>query len=115
MSGIEGAFEKLKNALGDLSSLEVQTYTGDISAITPHDAAQSGAVNFEQYLASLPTSANLKLVRVTKMNFDGDAFNLVPETSPPQHVLDVHDAAVKAGLEVRAGLLDLFGKVFGIK
>ncbi len=55
------------------------------------------------------------MVAVTKMNFDGDTLNLVPVDKFPDHVRDVHDAAVQAGIETRQGLLELFGDIIGLK
>jgi len=70
---------------------------------------------FENYLkAQIGKPQDMALVAVTKMKFDGDAINLVPNDGVHDHVLKVHEAAVKAGIETRHGLLALFGNVVGL-
>jgi len=49
------------------------------------------------------------------MNFDGDAINVVPSEVFPAHVQRAHDSAVKAGIETRQGLIQLFGELIGLK
>jgi len=108
--GLKGALESLKSAVGDLASLEVQTYTGSI------DIKANGKLDdFEAFLKQGASAGTLSLVAVTKMNFDGDAINLVPSDKFPDHVRDIHDAAVLAGIETRQGLLDMFGDIIGLK
>lgn len=106
------ALESLKEVVCDLTSLEVQTYTGDLKAVV--DTSQQ-LTDFEGILNKVKSSGTLKLVYVTKINFDGDGIVLVPETSPPDHIQEAHNAAVKAGHEVRLGLLTLFSDITGLK
>jgi len=115
--GFKKAFESLNTALGDLSSLEVQTYVGKIELPDTEDGGKKlDVTKFEDYLKGCVAKPNdLKLVAVTKMNFDGDAINLVPEEGFPDHVQKVHEAAVRAGIETRHGLLSLFGSLIGVK
>jgi len=118
MSGLKGALEELKTAACDLASLEVQTYVGKVDISQPKDSkgAAIKVTKFEDYLkAQIGTPSDLALVAVTKMNFDGDAINLVPNELVQDHVLKAHDAAVKAGIETRHGLLALFGSILGLK
>ena len=118
MSGLKGALEGLKNAVGDLASLEVQTYVGKIDISKPKDSTgkEIRVTAFEDYLkAQVGVPEGLALVAVTKMKFDGDAINLVPKDGVHDHVLKAHDAAVKAGIETRHGLLALFGNILGLK
>lgn len=107
--GLINALEGLKDAVGDLASLEVQTYTGSITV-----NADGKLGDFEDFLKKGTTSGKLKLAAATKMNFDGDTINLVPDGAFPAHVQKVHDAAVKAGIETRHGLLTLFGGMIGL-
>ncbi|MDQ6999037.1 MAG: hypothetical protein Q9M17_10025 [Mariprofundus sp.] len=112
MSGLKDALSKISAGIKDLSSLEVQTYTGsiEIKEWKPTGEAADAKLNdFEGYLKDIKQSeANLKLVAVTKMNFDGDSINLTSETAPLNHVQTLHDGAVKAGVETRQGLVALF-------
>ena len=105
---LEDSLKKLKDAACDLTSLEVQVYTGDLDvAVTD----QIGSTSFEDILKSVKTDGDLKLVAVTKISFDGDGFVLIPPGAMPDHVREAHDAALKAGQEVRAGLISLFSEV----
>jgi len=108
--GLEGALKSLQTAVGDLASLEVQTYTGSI------DVQVDGTMaDIETVLQNGKSNGTLRLVAVTKMNFDGDAINLVPADKFQDHVRVAHDAALKAGIETRQGLLQLFGDIIGLK
>lgn len=102
------ALDKLKIAIGDLSSLEVQTYVGNIE-LAIDDLA--GSTSFEDTLSNAKKSGNLKLSLVTKINFDGDAIALVPDIAPADYIQKAHDSALKAGNDVRQGLIELFSDV----
>ncbi|EAU56147.1 hypothetical protein [Mariprofundus ferrooxydans] len=107
---LKDALKKLDDTLEDLSSLEVHTYVGDIEVNTE---GQLG--DFEAYIKKHGVAnGKIKLVAVTKMMCDGDAVNLIPEKAFPDHIQRVHDAAVKAGIETRHGLLSLFGGMAGL-
>ncbi|MBL4774742.1 MAG: hypothetical protein JKY87_01605 [Mariprofundus sp.] len=115
--GLKGALDKLKAGIGDLTSLEVQTYVGSIALpkMKDKDNNDVDVTNFEDFLKlQIAVPNGLTLVAVTKMNFDGDAINLVPAEGFPEHVLKVHEAAVKAGIETRHGILTLFGGMLGL-
>ena len=102
---LKGALQGLGNIAGDLSSLEVQTYVGDIQVLIN---TESGTVNFQELLAKAKASDQITLQLVTKLNFDGDGINLVPENPPGGHIQKAHDSALQAGKEVREGIMSLF-------
>jgi len=107
---LKDVLKNLDEAFDDLTSLEVQTYTGVIEVNTE---GQLG--DFEDYIKNHgQAGGQIKLVAVTKMMCDGDAINLVPETEFPAHIQKVHESAVKAGIETRHGLLALFGGMVGL-
>ena len=108
---LEDALTSLKETMCDLTSLEVQTYTGNLDAAVTD---QVGSTKFEEILEKVKVSGTLKLVAVTKINFDGDGLVLVPTQALPDYVRDAHNAAVAAGLEVREGLLELFSEMTGL-
>jgi len=108
---LEDALTSLKKTMCDLTSLEVQTYVGNLDAAVT-DQVESN--NFEDILEKVRVSGTLKLVAVTKINFDGDGMVLVPPQAMPDHIRDAHDSAVAAGLEVREGLLELFSEMTGL-
>lgn len=110
-SKVTTALGKIGDVLEDLSSLEVQTLTGSLDV-----AITDGKLDdFETLLENANTGGNLKLRAVTKMMCDGDAINLVPDEDFPDHIQKVHQAAVKAGIDTRHGLLELFGGMVGLK
>ncbi len=121
MAGLKEALDTLKNAVGDLASLEVQTYSGSIELYLEQVDAGNGTKkakmkDFETLLAdATDQSKNLQLRAVTKMMFDGDAINLVPDGDFSGDIEKVHSAAVKAGIDTRHGLLELFGGMVGLK
>ena len=108
---LENALSTLKDAVVDLTSLEVQTYTGDLDVVIEE---LTDTTNFEEILKKVKAQGKLKLRYVTKINFDGDGLVLVPETAPPDHIREAHNAAVKAGHDTRMGLLTLFSEVTGL-
>jgi len=110
---LKNALETISEVISDLTSLEVQTYTGNLDVVAKD---LKGTTNFEAILNSVKTTTNgnLKLRYVTKINIDGDGLVLVPETASPNHVQDAHAAALKVGHEVRQGLLTLFADITGL-
>ena len=110
---LKNALETISEVISDLTSLEVQTYTGNLDVVAKD---LKGTTNFEAILKSVKTTTNgnLKLRYVTKINIDGDGLVLVPETASPNHVQDAHAAALKVGHEVRQGLLTLFADITGL-
>ena len=109
--GLSDALEKLKTAAGDLASIEVQTYVGPIDVIIKE---KKDATSFEDTLKKAHQNGNITLTLVTKLNYDGDALVLVPEGAPPDYIQQAHDAALRAGNDVRQGLIALFSDVIGL-
>ena len=110
---LKNALETISEVISDLTSIEVQTYTGNLDVVGKD---LKNTTNFEAILKSVKTTAkgNLKLRYVTKINIDGDGLVLVPETASPNHVQEAHAAALKAGHEMRQGLLTLFADLTGL-
>ena len=114
MSGLSGALASLKSAVGDLSSLEVNTYVGKLSAeIKSTDGAS--LIDFTK-VVELATTADgtVTLAASTKVHFDGDSNQFYSSDSIPQHVIEAHDVALKAGRDVRQGLISLFSSALGV-
>ena len=107
---LSDALDNLKKAVGDLTSLEVQTYVGDIN-VAIDELADS--TSFEDTLKKAKQSGNIKLSFVTKINFDGDGFVMVPDSAPADYIQKAHDSALMAGNDVRQGLIELFSDVIG--
>ncbi len=104
---LKEAIQSLNEAVKDLTSLHVQTFTGELkSEIT-------GSEKFEdirKLIKDAKTSGEIKLVAETLAQFDGDSYNFVKQNLDdiPPIALDVHTNAVSSGIETRLGLLDLF-------
>ena len=111
--GLRAALEALRDTTCDLTSLEVQTYTGNLDVVISKNK-EMDVTNFEEILKKVKASGDLKLVAVTKVNFDGDTYALTPETPLPPHIQMAHETALQAGMDTRAGLLELFSSVIGL-
>jgi len=109
---LQDALTQLKNAVGDLTSLEVQTYVGEIDVIID---GITDSTNFEASLKKAKSGGKISLQLVTKLNFDGDAIVLVPSSAPADYIQQAHDSALKAGNDVRQGIISLFADVIGLK
>lgn len=88
--------------MGDLSSLEVHTYVGDITVKSSKDTP---ITNFEDFLEQASgDGGNLTLKLVTKMNFDGDAINLVPAEGLEEHVKEIHESSLRGRYRSKKGI-----------
>ena len=104
--GLTTALQALNNAVSDLTSLHVQTYTGEVTA----EVENKSFADIRQLVKAAKTNGEIKLVAETLAQFDGDSYNFVKadlETVPPL-ALEVHQNAVQSGVETRLGLLTLF-------
>lgn len=112
-SNFKKSIESLKNAIGDLSSLEVQTISGTLEGImtannTAGKPASGGSViDWEKAIKAAKGSGNVQLVLATKINFDGDATQFIRQGEIPQYMLDAHAEALIAGKATRQELLNL--------
>jgi hypothetical protein len=111
--GLKQALTKLNDAVKDLTSLHVQTFTGEIE--TQVDSSKTfdeikSLINSE----ASKTDAKIKLVAESLAQFDGDSYNFVRQDleDVPSLALEVHKNAVKAGIETRLGLLTMFKDIF---
>ena len=106
-SGIKNALEKLNEAVKDLTSLHVQTYSGEVGITVNSD---NGYKSIKEQIDKSRADGNLDLVAETLAQFDGDSYNFVKKDLDdiPAVTLEVHKNAVKAGIETRIGLLGLF-------
>ncbi len=105
--GLKKALNELNNAVKDLTSLHVQTFSGQANAKI--DGSQSFD-DIRTIVAEGVKNGEIKLVAETLAQFDGDSYNFVKEDidSLSPVILETHKNAVKAGIETRLGLLTLF-------
>jgi len=104
---LKDALQKLNNAVEDLTSLHVQTFSGDLNLDI------SGATDFKQLktlLEQAKADGEISLVAETLAQFDGDSYNFVKKDldDVPKLAIEIHQKAVQAGIETRLGLLNLF-------
>ena len=105
---LKEAFKKLGAAIGDLSSLDVQSYSGALTAKI-QSGGEGNIIDWKKLLTEakkVDGSVTLKLA--SHFNFDGDATLFVTEGEIPEDLRTAHDEAVKAGQQIRNDLLDLF-------
>ncbi len=107
---LKNVFESLANAVGDLTSLSVETYTGSITADVK-GAQGEGVIDWEKLVdeAKKDSGGTVHLKLASKFNVDGDATLFIAEGEIPSDLRAAHDGAVNAGQKVRADLMDLLG------
>jgi len=105
---LKEAFEKLGDAIDDLSSLEVLTFTGDMQVSIQGDGA-GNLIDWDKLVAEAKPDGTVKLVLASKFEADGDAklFKTLGDVDPS--IRAAHDEAVRAGQQVRKDLMELFG------
>ena len=106
MSGLKEAIETLRDAVDDLTSLHVQTYTGVID-FTSQDGVGFDNLREKVLTAEAKEKLNVHLAYETLIKFDGDSYNFVNQDQVSDKVAKVHKDAVEAGIKTRLGLLEL--------
>ena len=89
-------FRKLKDGIGDLSQLQVQTFTGDLTAFID-DGPEFDDVNepkktlikWQDLLKEAKNKGEVSLVAATKVNIDGDTELFISDTASST-ILDAH-------------------------
>lgn len=108
---LKDALKSLNEAVKDLTSLHVQTYTGELNVdIENEDGDKKGFSDIRSEIQQNKQNGTITLVAESLAQFDGDSYNFVKKdlSDVPSTALDVHKNAVKAGIETRMGLLNLF-------
>ncbi len=107
---LKNLIDGLKDAVGDLTSLNVETYTGSITADIKGTDGQ-GVIDWEKLVTEARKDAGgtVHLKLASKFNIDGDATLFIAEGEMPPDVRAAHDSAVLAGQKVRADLMELLG------
>jgi len=110
---IKDAFSKLKEGIKDLSELEVQTYTGTVTATIDPDSKEN-IIDWVKLFEDANASGTVTLAAATKIQADGDTYNFITSADIPPTVLDAHHAALDAGNQVRENIISLFSELLGI-
>ncbi len=111
--GLKDALSKLNDAVQDLTSLHVQTYTGRV-AVDLDAVAQNGFTSVRDAVTAAEADPNgeIRLVAEAYYQFDGDSYNFLTSDDITPGALDIHKAAVEAGIKTRQGLVELFKGLF---
>jgi hypothetical protein len=112
---IKDAIGKIDEAITDLSSLHVQTYTGsmsvDLSKLAKGESAMD-KVRKTVTAESEMVNGSITLVAEAYYQFDGDSYNFLTSDTVPPRALELHTAAVEAGIATRKGLVELVKGLF---
>ena len=113
MSGLKDALTKLDDTVKDLTSLHVQTYQGRVEI----DLDKIKEKGFDSVRAAVTAAAadpkgKLQLVAEAYCQFDGDSYNFLTSDDITDGALEIHKAAVEAGIKTRQGLMELFKGIF---
>lgn len=106
---LRDALRKLNEAVQDLTSLHVQTFTGVVDLeLQPNDAGDFDTL--KDAIKQAKTDGKVTLMAESLIKFDGDSYNFIvkDQDNVPPNALDIHKNAVDSGLQTRQALLDLF-------
>ena len=110
---IRSALKKVGDAISDLSSLHVQTYTGSVTVDLDNIAGdEHGMDRVRDAVATAKADGKIHLVAEAYFQFDGDSYNFLTGDDVPPRALEMHTAAVEAGMKTRRGLAELVKGVF---
>jgi hypothetical protein len=108
---LQQAFENLKNAIGDLSSLDVISYSGTLSAAIQADD-QGNIIDWDKLVTEAKKEeGKVSLKLASHFKFDGDATLFSSSGDIPVSLRSAHNEAVKAGQQIRKDLFELFSGV----
>ncbi len=106
---LKAALSALNEAIQDLSSLHVQTFTGKVDFT---EAANHGEI--KSAVDSAVKTSKIKLVAESLYKFDGDSYNFLTndEGGIPASALELHKSAVEGGIKTRQALAELVKGAF---
>ena len=103
-NAFKDAVTKIESTIKDLSSLEVLTFRGNITA---HIDKDKGTISWDTLLEAAKTNGELKLALATQVSLDSDVSTFIADEEPPDWIVKAHQESVKAGLESRRAIVDL--------
>ncbi len=107
---LKSALNELSNAVKDLATLEVSTYTGTLEqAVDP----QTGELNWDAF----KPKGDLTLVASTRVNADYDTVNFRASDTDGeklQELLQLHKTAVESAQNGRLAIINMFKSALGL-
>jgi len=124
-TGLRKALRTLNEAIGDLTSLHVQTYTGNVDFTVPKDpenqegerrpATNTEVLQIIKENTNMGDKTKLILVAESLYKFDGDSYNfLTSDKGIPPSALELHKSAVEGGIKTRQALMEMAKDIFGV-
>ncbi len=101
----QGAFDRIKAGIGDLSQLNVRTFSGEIKAST--DNLPAKGLSIDKFLREATTDGEVQVVGFTDMKIDGDIDQFITSADFPT-VIAAHNSAIQAGQQSRRAMMNLF-------
>ena len=99
------AFAKLKEGLQDLGSLEVRSFSGDVTAFL---SGAPGGQDFQKLFDKAVKDGSISLKIYTRLDADGDSDHFLSDGGIDQGMADSHIAAFQMGQEIRRSYIELF-------
>ncbi len=103
MSTFKDAFDKVAEAIKDLSSLEVVTYKGTINIQGSTDVPD----NFEAIISNAKAQADFKIAACTYCALDGD-MRVFYDKDIGEKDMEAHQKLVETARQNRQAVVDLF-------
>ena len=104
----QDTFDKIRDGIGDLTQLNVRTFTGEIKATAanvPVDPDKQ--LTLGEFLAKAQANGELQVVGFTDMKIDGDIDQFITSGNFPIAVA-AHNSAIQTGQQSRKAMFDLF-------
>ena len=104
---LKKAFDGLAKGIGDLSTLDVVSYTGNLTATI--QGTEGDIIDWKKLVKEAKkTNGSATLVLASHFNFDGDATLFSTTGQIPTDIRAAHNEAVELGKQIRGELFDLF-------
>jgi hypothetical protein len=102
---LSDAFGKLKDGLQDLGSLEVRSFSGDVSTFLTQ---APGGQDFQKLFDKSVKDGVISLKIYTRLDADGDSDHFVADSGVDSTMAESHVAAFQMGQEIRRSYIELF-------
>ena len=102
----EDTINKLEEALKDIKTLTVRTYTGSLSGVIGDNAAPP-KLSLDEILTNAKAKGNIELVAQTEIEIGGDLDQFLTSDNVSDDIKKAHFEAVTAGQESREALYSI--------